>query len=263
MELLRLAKRKTLLSEISYYLLNVGLAVLLFFMSQTIQAPTIALILVVLSKWRVLAVRPRFWLANIQANMVDLIVGVSIVTLMYVPYGGLSAQQVTILQAALASAYAAWLVLIKPLSGQWHMLLQSAVAVGFGTMALFAVAHDWWSAGVVAGTFVIGYSATRHFLVTYEEKNSTLLSAIWGIVFAEVGLLAYYWTYSYAVPGLPSVRIPQATIILLLLSFVAERAYRSWHVHEHKVVSADVMPPLVLVTILVAIILLFFNSVTI
>jgi hypothetical protein len=42
----------------------------------------VALALVVLSKWRMFAVRPRFWAANIRANGVDLMVGLSIVVFM-------------------------------------------------------------------------------------------------------------------------------------------------------------------------------------
>src|ERR1044071_1426481 len=41
-----------------------------------------ALIVIVLSKWRMFAVRPRFWAANIRANAVDLMVGLSIVIFM-------------------------------------------------------------------------------------------------------------------------------------------------------------------------------------
>ena len=78
MELLKTVKRRTFWSEVAYYVLNIGLAAALLVIVQTIQSPYPALALVILSKWRVIAVRPRFWWANIQANTVDIIVGISV-----------------------------------------------------------------------------------------------------------------------------------------------------------------------------------------
>src|SRR5580700_1106754 len=42
----------------------------------------LALTIILLSKWRMFAVRPRYWLANLRANAVDIIVGVSFLVLM-------------------------------------------------------------------------------------------------------------------------------------------------------------------------------------
>ncbi|RKV95158.1 MAG: hypothetical protein D8G53_09440, partial [Candidatus Saccharimonas sp.] len=79
MDLLKTVKRRTFWSEIVYHSLNLGLAAVLLAIARTIQSPYPALALVILSKWRVIAVRPRFWWANIQANLVDVAVGVGIV----------------------------------------------------------------------------------------------------------------------------------------------------------------------------------------
>ena len=73
------------MERISYYVLNIGLAAALLVIAQAFQTPFPALALVVLSKWRIIAVRPRFWWANIQANLVDLTVGIGVVGLMYLP----------------------------------------------------------------------------------------------------------------------------------------------------------------------------------
>lgn len=88
------------------------------------------------------------------------------------------------------------------------------------------------------------------------------LSAVWGIVFAEIGWLGYYWNYSYTLPGTASLHLPQITIILVLISFVAERVYRS-SVRNKRIVVGEVMLPMVFSGLLIAVILLFFNSVVI
>ena len=256
-EFLKIPKSKTLLSEISYYVLNISLAGALLALAVTIQSIWPALVLIILSKWRVLAVRPRFWWANVQMNMVDVIVGVGIALLMYQP------DITLIIQAFLAVIYVIWLLFIKPLSKPSQMLIQSAVALVIGTMALLLASYDWPSVVVVAGMFVIGYSITRHFLFSHDESQIVILSLVWGLLFAEIGWLAYQWTFSYPLMFMSPLRLPQATIILFLLSFTAERAYHSWKNHEGKIERNDVLAPIILTSALIAVILIFFNSVTI
>src|SRR4051812_37606841 len=67
----------------------------------------LAAVVVVLSKWRMFAVRPRFWAANIRANSIDLMVGLSLVTFM-ANSGNLMVQVIW------ALVYAIWLLAIKP-----------------------------------------------------------------------------------------------------------------------------------------------------
>src|SRR6201986_1186846 len=66
-----------------------------------------ALIVIVLSKWRMFAVRPRFWPANIRANAVDLMVGLSAV-LFISHFDSLGVQLMWVV------LYAVWLVAVKP-----------------------------------------------------------------------------------------------------------------------------------------------------
>src|SRR5579864_9010093 len=67
----------------------------------------LALAIILLSKWRMFAVRPRYWPANIRANAVDIIVGVSFLVLMV--HSGTQ-----LWQLILALLYAVWLLVIKP-----------------------------------------------------------------------------------------------------------------------------------------------------
>src|SRR3954464_12076022 len=67
----------------------------------------VALAIVVLSKWRMFAVRPRFWAANVRANSIDLMVGLSIVLFM-------ANSDSLLIKIVWAAAYAVWLLFIKP-----------------------------------------------------------------------------------------------------------------------------------------------------
>ena len=257
MELLKTVKRRTFWSEIAYYVLNIGLAAALLVIVQTIQSPYPALALVILSKWRVIAVRPRFWWANIQANTVDIIVGISVVGLMYLP--GVS----TLVRVLLAIFYAVWLVIVKPMSKRWQVTLQAAVAIVTGTIALMAVSYDWPVSIVVALMFLIGYSAARHFLYSHDEEMIVQLSVVWGIIFAEFGWLGFYWNYGYSTALAGGVGgVPQVTIILILLSVCAERAYQSWKNHQ-TIQLSDIIGPVVLSASLIGLMLTVFNSVVI
>lgn len=255
-DFLKIVKQRSLFSEITYYLLNIGLVVVLLVMSQTIQSPVLAIALVLLSKWRMFLVRPRYWRTNILSNMVDIIVGVSIVTLMYLPDVHLFAQ------VALAFQYAVWLVLIKPLSKRWHMLLQAFIAVVYGVTALYSVSYEWPVVLVVLGMFIIGYSTSRHFLFSYEEQQIVFLSAIWGLMLAEIGWLAYYWTFSYSLPFTDALKVPQVTIIVAAMFFLAGKVYKSWNKNK-RIVVGEVVLPAVFSGLLVCVIFIFFNKVVI
>ena len=83
MEFLKLVRRRSFISELVYTVLNIALAVAILLIVRYTEAIWFAMLLVVLSKWRVFAVRPRYWWANLRSNMVDFIVSISVVIHMY------------------------------------------------------------------------------------------------------------------------------------------------------------------------------------
>src|SRR5690606_36436165 len=110
MDFLKSSKRRSLVSELIYIMLNIALAVAILAVVLAIESPLPAVALVLLSKWRVLAVRPRYWMAHIKANLVDIFVSLSVVVLLYAASGAFW------VQAGLTVAYIVWLLFIKPRS---------------------------------------------------------------------------------------------------------------------------------------------------
>jgi hypothetical protein len=253
MEFLKLSKRRSLLSEIIYVLLNVALAVGLLVIVWAIASPYAAFALVLLSKWRVLAVRPRYWFANLQANMVDVIVGMSMVVLLYAANGAL------VTQIILTLLYIVWLLVIKPRSKRAFVAIQAGAAVFLGTTALVQVSYDWFASLVVVFMWVIGYSAARHILGSYDEAHTSFYSLVWGLVLAEIGWLTYHWTFAYGLPGVGDIQLSQAALIVLGFSFIAERVYASYTKHG-AVRSNDVTLPILLSVSVILILLTFFNT---
>lgn len=258
MEFLRVVRRRSLLSEVVYVLLNLALAGAVTGAVIATGTPWLALALVLLSKWRVLAVRPRYWLAHIETNTVDFIVSIGIVVLMYVV--GQSGSAFTLpVQIGLAVLYALWLLFVKPRSKRSFVIAQAAVAVAVGTVALMSLSYEWPSSLVVILMWVIGYASARHVLSAYSETNLRFLSLVWGFVFAEIGWLLYHWTIAYKLPFAGGLKLSQMTIIVLLLSFVAERIYAS-HVKHEKVLGSDILLPTLLSIGLIVVLELFFNA---
>lgn len=254
MELLKIVKRRSFLSDLIYNILNVALAVALLVIVTTADSTLPAFLLVVLSKWRVLAVRPRFWVANIQANLVDLIVSVGIVVCLYTAQGHLP------LQIILTMLYIAWLLALKPQSKRHLVVLQAGIAAFVGVVALYTVSFAWPVSAVVAVMWVIGYATARHVFSAYEEKGRALLCLAWGYLIAQVGWLTYHWTIAYTLPAVSSIKIPQAAIIVLALSFVAQQTYASYMKHK-EVRMGEILLPILLSSSVIAILLFVFSSV--
>ena len=133
-----LRKGRNVLSTIVHAILNVALAVTSTAVTVISGSWILGVLLVLLSKWRVVAVRPRYWWLNIKANLVDYIVGISMVLLVYIA----GTSMLNAWHIVLTIIYAIWLVIIKPRSSEKANELQSIFAVFFGTFATAIMADS-------------------------------------------------------------------------------------------------------------------------
>lgn len=258
MEFLRVAKRRSLLSESIYVLLNLALAGAVLGAVLATGTPWLALGLVLLSKWRVLAVRPRYWFAHIETNTVDLIVSLGLVLLMFT-VGQSGAQGAVVVQTVIAVLYALWLLILKPRSRRAYVVIQAGVAVVVGTMALAAISYEWPSSVFVIIMWIIGYASARHVLSAYSEENLRLFSLLWAFLFAEVGWLCYHWTIAYTLPFSAGLKLPQMTIILLALCYLAENIYATYE-KKQKIRVGDIALPMFLSLGIIFVLVIFFNG---
>jgi hypothetical protein len=140
------------------------------------------------------------------------------------------------------------------------IIVQAGTALFLGVTALMSVSYDWPSSLVVLFMWLIGYSAARHILGNYEEVHITFYSLVWGMIVAELGWLMYHWTFAYALPGVGNIMLSQTAIIVLAISFLAERAYGSY-THHGSVRPSDIIMPALLSVSLVVVLLAFFNTI--
>jgi hypothetical protein len=254
MEFLKLSKKRTLFSEFVYIGLNIALAVAVLVIVWAVESPWAALALVLLSKWRILAVRPRYWFANIQANMVDIIVNISIVILLYAASGAV------VTQGILAVLYIVWLLFIKPRSARVFVAMQAGVALFLGITSLAIISYDWNVLFVVFAMWVIGYGTARHVLASYDEVHLSFYSLIWGFILAEFGWLTYHWTFAYSLPGVGHIKLVQSALVALAFSFLAERVYASYE-KNGEVRSNDILLPALFSVSVILVLMLFFNRI--
>lgn len=205
-------KRPSSISDLLYGLLNLFLAVAAFLLIRYLHAPWLALLLVVLGKWRVFSVKISYWWVNIQSNLVDFIVGagyVGLLTLTNHPsYANLVAQ------IGLAVAYGIWLLVIKPQSKQPMVLLQAGAALLVGYAVLFSFSGSIPLVLTTILAFVIAYAAARHVLSHTSISKLTFFSVVFGFIMTQLAWVYAQWTIGYPIRIIENFKLPQAAIIL-------------------------------------------------
>lgn len=182
-------------------LLHIGLVMLLpvlVLVFVRMGFTSLAAVAVLLSKWRMFAVRPRHWLANIRANSIDIIVGISFVIFM--------AQSQTVgWQLVWVLAYGSWLLFVKPGSSVLMTSIQAMVAQLTGLTAIFL---EWGGArlGVlVVVSWIVSYLAARHFFTSFDEEYTSLFAHTWGYFTAAVVWVLGQWLLFYGLIAMPTL----------------------------------------------------------
>ena len=249
-----LRKSRNAFSSLLHVILNIALATASIFITWTTGSPLIGLILVGISKWRMLAVRPRYWELNIKSNLVDLIVGCSFILIAYC-----SGKTFLPIHVILVILYSIWLVVLKPKSTELATNLQSLLAIFFGTTALTLMSASGNSAYMVVGSFIIGFAAARHILVQGDDKDFNIIVLAAGIIAAEIAWLCHSWLIVYSFAG-TGIIIPQLSIIMMITAYVFGYAYKSITKNEGKFKWAEIGMPTIFAILIIAIIVLGFSQ---
>ncbi|MEO6110160.1 MAG: hypothetical protein ABIP50_04075 [Candidatus Saccharimonadales bacterium] len=253
MEFLKLVRRRSFLSEAVYMVLNIGLALALLVVIRYTGSIPLAIGLVLISKWRVLAVRARYWVANIRSNLIDFIVSIGVVLNLYmINDANIQDDNKLALMVILSVLYVGWLLFLKPRSKRSYMAAQAGIAVLLGVEVLYTLSFNWPVSIVVLGMWLIGFAAARHVLSTYDDETHALfVSLAFGVAFAEIGWVAYHVTIGLHLPFIQTLQFPEVAIIAVLLSFVAYKAYDSFYHHQKIRINDVILPILFTVSLMV------------
>ncbi len=214
-------------SRLAHVITNLVL-VLLVFVLVRIDFGQLALALVLLSKWRMFVVRPRFWPSLVRYNAVDIIVSISLLVFMMHS----DSQLVQLLWAA---AYAVWLLIIKPASGPLMVSIQAMTGLLFGLGGAFLA----WGASplywLVLSVATICYLSARHFFDSFDEPYAKLLSYNWAFFASGLTWVLGHWLLFYG-------PIAQPTLLLVAVGYGLAALYYLDHNDKlSKLVRIEIM----------------------
>lgn len=259
-------KRRNTISQISYVLLNIALAIISILVTIISGSWIFGILLVLFSKWRVFAVRPRYWWPGIKANLADIIVGTSTILLTYFAWVNFNSSSLANpLYLILAIAYILWLVFLKPRSDERSTEWQSLIAIFLGSFAITLVATGEILGSIFAtvATFIVSFFAMRHVLVQAEASQpTTLINFSFALVLSELAWISFHWTrvYRVSLDILPVFQLPQIAIVNTILAFLFIRAYKSFLRHDGKITRHDILAPLIFSVLILLVMLIFFSD---
>ncbi len=199
--------------------------------------------IVVLSKWRMFAVRPRHWPANVRANSVDIMVSLSFVVFM-------AQSPTTAWQLVWLIGFEAWLVIIKPKSKIFWTSTQAALGQSMGLTAVYLL---WGRASLIyltVLTWLICYLSARHFFSSFDEPLSSMMSHIWGYVSAALIWVLGHWLLYYGF-------MSQPVLILSILSYGLGALY---YLENFDKLSTLIKREIILIMSAVIVVVILFSS---
>lgn len=247
-------KSRNIISTITHVIMNILLGVGSVLLTNITGSWVLGVILVLISKWRIFAVRPRYWGLNIKSSLVDLIVGISFVLITYC-----SGTTWLPVHTILAILYSFWLIVIKPKSTETAAEVQSLIAIFLGETALTLIAASYDSIIMVAGTFFITWAATRHILVQSEDNNFAMVNYICGLISAELAWLCHSWLIVYTFAG-TGIIVPQLSIIITASCFVFNRVYKSLIRNDGELKSEEFAAPTIFSILVIIMVVVWFSS---
>ena len=180
----------------------------------------LAIATIIASKWRIIAVQPRHWLANFRTNSSDIIVNFSYLILL-VKSETLAANILWV------GFYILWLIWLKPKSTEIWVGVQALATHFLGLTALFWLADDMPETLVVILAWLIALSASRHFVSHFEETLIRVISFGWAFFVAQMAWLSNRWLVIYPISS--DVVIPQIAVVVTLIAYILGSIYYLSH----------------------------------
>jgi hypothetical protein len=220
--------------QLAHHLLSIALPITVYLLVAFFQLYYIALGLILASKWQIFLVKPRFWWANLKFSAVDLIFKLGILLLLIqaelktAALINKSSLALHIFQVLLAAIYLFWNLYLRKLSNPNGMRAQSLVAQTIGLIAL------GWASGfatstvplplILAGTWLIAYSAAQHALYAYEESSIHQLASFWALFATTLSFLQDIWAKNFILFS-SLIYLPLMPFVIAGFGYLATQAH--------------------------------------
>jgi hypothetical protein len=176
-----------------------------------IDLVNVAFAIILLSKWRIFAVRPRHWLAHIRTNAVDIIFSLSMLAF-------IATSESMFVQLVWVVLYEAWILFIKPGISKESVSVQALIATLVGTVAIFRAFPELPLGAYIIVMAGIAYTTARHFFNSFEEPNRQAYSLVWASFVATLTWLLGHWILFYG-------PVPQIAILTSVLGYGVATLY--------------------------------------
>lgn len=172
-----------------------------------LQTPALAYMLVLLSKWRIIVDKPRFWWQNLQINAVDLIFSLSVVFFISLSAVGLTEQLIWL------AAYFIWIFVLKSPRLTHGQPLRGLVAQALGSSALFYSVGYISLPLILAGIWFVALFSSRHVLKSLSKEVYRIdLTYIWGLFSLQLAWVLLHWQVNFWI--FPNFTIIQTEILI-------------------------------------------------
>lgn len=217
------------IGDVLHILVNVLFVAVIYAMVAFWDLAPLAVVLVILSKWRVLAVQPRFWLPNIKANLVDLIVGISTIILAFqAPHGWIAIFWMIL--------YLLWLLFLKPQAQDVWVGLQALWAQFLGITTLFIIPSLPRHTFVICVlTWIITWAVARHYFSNYEEPHYRSLGLVWGFLGVQFVWISMHWLQYYIFFDI------KLSAISVILTILAASLGSTYHAYKNQMLQKAVL----------------------
>jgi len=230
------------ISHALHFILNMLLPVLALALVR-LHFALVAAVLILLAKWRMFAVRPRYWITNIRANLVDIFIGLSAVAFM-IGTDQLYTQIFWVL------VYIIWLTWLKPKSKPVPVMAQALLAQAITLVAFYRAYPDSSLLVGVVVTWLVCYVAARHFLGVFDEVLTSVMSNIWAWFGAMMAWVLGHWVIEY-------LYLPQIALILTVMGYGLATIY---YLHKNEKLKSAIFSQLITVMGLLLIIIIVFSD---
>ena len=196
-----------------HFILRALLPVVVFLTVAVLDLSALAYGLVLLSKWRVLASKPRFWWPNLQGQLVDLVCVLSIVYFMSWPSLSWQPQLIWLV------AYLFWVFGLKGRDSWYHSLLRGLAVQGLGVSLLVYSVNRLALPLILIGVWLVSLVAARHVLNGLQKmRYHKSLMHIWGLFALQLAWVLLHWQVTLWV-------LPRLAFLLVLLLFSSSLLY--------------------------------------
>lgn len=203
----------------------------------------VSFIVLLLSKWRMFAIHPRYWIAHIRFNAVDIIAGLSFIVFI--------AQSNSIwTQVLWVLFYEIWLLFIKSGSSLVLVSAQALIAQTLGLTSFFLALEGADLAVYIIGFWLITYFSARHFFAIFDELHGSLIASIWAFFAACMMWALGHWLIFFG-------PIAQPALLVTVLGFSLSGLY---YLDKHKKLHTTLRRQLIVMMFAIVFVIVVFSD---